>query len=253
MDQEVAPEDLLKLLLEVADDAEKPSTCKALADVNIFKLNENEKSCEEKQLNDKSSVIHSNEVDSSDDEDNKYFENQKYNSCGKDIKLLLKTQESTTPDPTIRNERASSWKSGSKKPGITPKATTKAVDVYTDPYFGIRIINPLVSSSVLQERMEGREAVPLAKLKQFTSTTVEGKNWVVAGVIVSKLAKTSQKGSQFCIWILSDLHNDLKTVSVFLFGSAFKQFWKTSVGVVVGVLNPSILEKKAGSKDEVIQ
>ncbi|KAJ8942710.1 hypothetical protein NQ318_017009 [Aromia moschata] len=44
-----------------------------------------------------------------------------------------------------------------------------------------------------------------------------------------------------------------KTATIEKFKSdvnAFKQLWKTAVGTVVGVLNPNVLDKKDGSKDE---
>lgn len=87
--------------------------------------------------------------------------------------------------------------------------------------------------------------------QRFLGKEKNEQDWVVAGVIVSKVIRTSSGGNQFCVWTLSDLQRELKTVALFLFGDAFKQCWKNSAGTVVGVLNPSVFETKAAGKDEV--
>lgn len=203
-----------------------------------------------------SSQIHKGDTDSSDDEDNKYYEESKYNECGRQIKQLLKTDpvhfSSSSPAP---GSSKINWKSKTllKSNNTTPTLLTKETsDIYTDPIFGLRISNPIVSSAVLKERMTDREPVPFWRIKKFIAADTTNKNWVVAGVIVSKTAmKTSQNGNQFVIWSMSDLKDDIKTISMFLFKSACKELWKTSTGTVVGILNPSILDKRDGSKDEV--
>lgn len=64
-------------------------------------------------------------------------------------------------------------------------------------------------------------------------------------MIVNKgTAQTSNAGSQYVIWRLSDLKGDMKTVSLFLFKSAFKELWKTAVGMIIAVLNPSVFSRK---------
>lgn len=250
---EQAEEDLLADLLAVAE--EELSNCNAtnkLVDVDLFSKQSDDGPTAQAAPT-KHSLVHAGETDSSDDEQNKYYENQKYNQYGKDVKFLLGSSAttSTTQSPT---RRLSTWKSTTtpaktvqpQKPPLAEKS-----DVYTDPVFGIRIIKPLISSTVLQERMVGRQAVPMSNIKKFVAKEKIEVDWVVAGVIVHKLIKTASSGKQYCIWTLCDLHTDLKTVGLFLFGSAYKEFWKSSVGTVVGVLNPTVFENKAGSKDEV--
>ncbi|GJQ84239.1 Mcm10 [Trypoxylus dichotomus] len=201
---------------------------------------------------DNESVIHTGLSDSSDDEDNKYFEEAKYNEYGKTIKKLL---NNSSDEPAAKTTGAS-WKlkakPGAEKQLSLPETkSTTSKDVFVDPFFGIRIINPLISSVVIQERMVGRESVSMAKLKWYIQKLTPEKDWVIAGVIVQKsAAKTSQKGNQFSIWSLSDLHVNLKTASVFLFGKAHQHLWKTAVGTVVAILNANVLDKKDGSKDE---
>lgn len=248
---EHAEEDLLADLLAVAE--EELSNCKEtnkLVDVDLFSKQSDDPTAQAAPP--KNSLVHEGETDSSDDEQNKYYENQKYNQYGKDVKFLLESPATTSR--TQSPARLSTWKSTTTpaktlQPQKTP--LTEKSDVYTDPVFGIRIIKPLISSTVLQERMVGRQAVPMSTIKKFVTKEKIEVDWVVAGVIVHKLIKTASSGKQYCIWTLCDLHTDLKTVGLFLFGSAYKEFWKSSVGTVVGVLNPTVFENKAGSKDEV--
>jgi len=198
-------------------------------------------------------LIHTGETDSSDDESNKYFENNKYNDCGKSIKQMI-TTSTFTNNIDIKNQSIWTHKNKDKQLStvVNTNINTASTDLYTDPFFGIRIVKPLISGALLKERMVGRQTVSFAKLKNHIEKLAPEKDWVIAGVIIFKSdPKVSQKGNQFSFWQLSDLQGDLKTVSLFLFGNAYKQLWKTVQGTVVGILNPSILEKKSTSKDEV--
>ena len=51
------------------------------------------------------------------------------------------------------------------------------------------------------------------------------------------------QGKSFCIWKLSDLQDCDKTVSFFLFGNVYKEHWKNELGTVIGLLNPSMMDK----------
>lgn len=249
-------DDLLTELLSIAtkelDSLNKKSN--PIREADIFKQETN---LIAKQVNGNNfnSVVHKGDTDSSEDEENRANE-KKYNKFGSEINHLLQS----TPR-SIYKQQESSWKTkASLTPTKTPVFTfsevsnqsSKTQDVFTDPIFGLRIVNPLISSATLKERMVGREAVPFAKLNRFLLMCDKDKDWVIAGIIANKSAvKTSQKGSQYCIWTLTDLKNDIKTVSLFLFSKAYKELWKTIVGTVVGVLNPNVLDKRDGSKDEV--
>ncbi|CAH0549856.1 unnamed protein product [Brassicogethes aeneus] len=155
---------------------------------------------------------------------------------------------------TVKPNTSSSWLS---KPNNTLKLTkiepkTPAGYVYTDHVFGLRITNPLISSQVLKERMIGRKAIPFLKLKNFVQSQVTNKDWVIGGVLVTKFpVKTFQKGKQYSMWKLSDLKSNIKTITLFLFGSAHSAFWKTTTGTVLSVLNPNVMESKSDFKDEV--
>lgn len=53
--------------------------------------------------------------------------------------------------------------------------------------------------------------------------------------------RDTKKGDKYSVWKLSDLSGQSAVVSVFLFGQAYQEHWKTSLGYIVALLNPSIL------------
>ncbi|XP_032665689.1 protein MCM10 homolog [Odontomachus brunneus] len=216
---------------------------------------------EDKPTNEKViSEIYDDKLDSSDDEDKRYFEEQKYSNYGRNIKQLLKGHSVAKLEQPIKlsqnndkiftnsnNNKTFNFNNAiksNKNDILVPK------DVYSDPFFGIRIVSPLVSSSELKERMEGKIAVTISRVKNHIISDNVHNDWVIAGVLINKSdTKTSQKGTSYCIWKISDLSDDLKTVTVFLFSNAYKQLWKTITGSVISILNPNVLE----SKDNVDQ
>jgi len=67
-------------------------------------------------------------------------------------------------------------------------------DPAADPVFGLCMINPLLSSQTIQDRMIGKIPVPVSQVKNHLKSA-DNSDWVVAGVLVNKsLPKTSQKG-----------------------------------------------------------
>ncbi|KAF4530260.1 hypothetical protein B566_EDAN007301 [Ephemera danica] len=209
-----------------------------------------------------SSLIHSGDTDSSDDEDNKYGTN--FNTFGKEIKKMLDIKEKLIADKNILTDNKTQYNSTASsqcnvlkpKVPVQPKAKepTKsgAQDCYSEPISGIRVINPLISYQTMGQRMIGRKFVGISRLKDEIERQQLNEDWITIGVIVSSSpVKTSQKkkcvnmaGSKYIIWKMSDLKGDLKTISLFLFSGAYKAFWKTTTSVVVGVLNPNIMDKR---------
>lgn len=176
---------------------------------------------------------------------------------GRDVDRSLRSQPSAGPSRGIQatpHEFPVYQKPGPRVAAAAAAAAVKPVPfqtevgVYTDPVFGLRFVHPLISSTALQERMVGRTPVSLAALPTHIAHGDKSKDWAVAGCIVQKgNIMTSKKGSQYCIWKLSDLRPDMKQVSVFLFKSACKDLWKTAQGMVVAILNPGIMDNdKAG-------
>lgn len=225
------------------------------------------------------SAVHSGDTDSSDDEETRNFLARKYDEYGRGIHAILKQKEdekidsqvSSFIDRTLKKAEQEAAKVptkrvGAPKPAELPKNDVRPfpgamkVDplpaskntipdvfkksVYTDPVFGMRIIHPLVSSAILQERMEGRKPVSMSRIKQHVEHGNLKDDWAIAGVILSKSpTKTTAKGGQFSIWKLSDLHGEIKMISLFLFSQAYKDLWKTAEGMVVCILNPSVLDR----------
>lgn len=212
-----------------------------------------------------------NENDSSDDEDKRYCHLSKYSEGGREIRNILKKEEferkdkiitrevlqeskksldfNNSTNSTLRDNSQSSSVSTNKSkfhinlPAVSTKSSTS--DVYSDPIFGLRIVKPLISSTELKERMLGRTPVTISKVKSHLATANLQDDWVIAGVVISKSPiLKSQKGSQYCIWKISDLSLDMNVVSLFLFSGAYKALWKTETATIIGVLNPNVLENK---------
>ncbi|XP_055309526.1 protein MCM10 homolog [Sitodiplosis mosellana] len=198
--------------------------------------------------------------DSSDEEDLQNFFERKYNEYGRDINHLLKRKDADHVDAVIGNEVSKNLRLSDIKFGLS--ASQKSVDmpvsvatckttadrsenVYIDPIFGLRLVQPLISSTALRERMLGRTNVEIRSLQHHLQNSDLSKDWCISGVIVSKgPVQKSNAGSHYIIWRLSDLKGDMKTVSLFLFKSAYKELWKTGLGMIVAVLNPSVFSRK---------
>ncbi|XP_076286297.1 minichromosome maintenance 10 homolog [Lasioglossum baleicum] len=203
------------------------------------------------------SEVYDNNLDSSDEEDRRYFEEQKYSSYGRDIKSLLKKDATKkTENKTAAREissRSFDFRAVKQTTNVNgtidnSNSTNNSItfkDVYSDPCFGLRIVTPTISSAELKSRMTDKTAVTVSRIKFYVNTGKTDTDWVIAGVLVNKSpTKTSQKGSAYSIWKISDLSENINTVCVFMFSNAYKSFWKTTVGTVVGILNPNILESK---------
>ncbi|ALC40113.1 Mcm10 [Drosophila busckii] len=236
------------------------------------------------------SKLNEPELDSSDDEEVKNFLERKYNEYGSDINKNLKQQQESAHESKVAREVeqslrtttklftsteqpealrlknphnaikrqsliSNSFKKAPPAAAATAKPTTtlqqnSLTAIYTDPVFGLRLINPLICSSMLQERMNGRNAVPFSGLAFHIERGDLAKDWVIAGALVSKQpVKTTKKGDPYSTWRLSDLRGEVKTASLFLFKEAHKALWKTAEGMCLAVLNPTIFEKRAGSSD----
>lgn len=195
------------------------------------------------------SQIHAGDTDSSDDEAAKNSFSQKYNDFGRGVQGVLKKNDEEkryNQISTFDGEKNKNFPPSNsfldKRPAAPSTSAIKPFSsAYVDPVFGLKIIQPLISNSVLSERMSGRVAVTMLKVRDHTECGDLSKDWVIAGVIISKSpVKTTQKGDQFMIWKLSDLKGDIKTISLFLFRNAYKELWKISQGMIVAVLNPKV-------------
>lgn len=252
------------------DDKKVASVC----EVDIFQPSSSnvevkEKADESKPA--KNSAIHNGDTDSSDDEEQRNYTERKYSNYGSEVKKILDHQEHEQRDKRLDFEtrlRQTNMDVKISKNNFKTKKTNEQVnkntfcapetkknkevaDIYTDPVFGIRITKPLISSSALLDRMQGREAINMLRMKRHVENEDLTKDWVIGGVIVRKSApKKSAKGNQFLIWTLCDLKDDFKTVSMFLFRKAYSDLWKTPEGTVVAVLNPNVLDRSQNSAEQ---
>lgn len=218
-------------------------------------------------------------MDSSDEEDLQNFLEQKYHEYGRGINTMLKQKSNERHDSIIDRDITNDLKQKSSipsaaaapavhsrlapvRPSSSPAATAapiaykpkpiENINIYTDPVFGLRIVQPLVSSEMLKDRMVGRTPVDTCNLEYHTTASDLTQDWCMGGVMISKSnVQTSAKGAQYIIWKLSDLKGDIKTVSLFLFKSAYKDLWKTSQGTAVAVLNPSVFSRKDGKSGDI--
>lgn len=259
--------DMLNDLLNEEDESEPKKPENSLKELNFNFLDSISNSTEETKKTTKS--IYNENLDSSDDEDKRYFELSKYSEGGREIKDILKKEEFEKKDKLITREvlqeSKKSFDINSLSPNISQSSNINTAnksrlhidlsavstkvpeksDVYSDPIFGLRIVKPLVSSTELKERMLGRTPVTVSKVKSHLATANLQEDWVIAGVVINKSPiLKSQKGSNYCIWKISDLSFDMNIVSLFLFSGAYKNLWKTETGVVIGILNPNVLENK---------
>ena len=121
----------------------------------------------------------------------------------------------------------------------------------TEAYSKIRIVNPLVSHSLMKMRMEGRKMISIPRIHIKMKTQEVQGDWVTIGVIVGKTnPKTSSAGNPYSIWKLNDLEDLENSVSFFLFGEKHKQLWKTDMGTVIGVLNPGMMDAMEKNSSE---
>nr|XP_037281679.1 protein MCM10 homolog [Rhipicephalus microplus] len=185
------------------------------------------------------SVVHSGDTDSSDDE-KRYPTEVGLSKMGKSIKRNLEERKSSG---FSSRPPADTWKDNKRKATLLPDGLDG--NGVRDPYSGIRIIRPLVESTVMEARMTGRKMVKMSMVPSFVQQKKIEVDWVTMGVLVNKSPpKTSKNGKPFSIWKLTDLQDCENLVCIFLFGDVHEKHWKTSIGSVVGFLNPSVMPNK---------
>ncbi|XP_063407676.1 protein MCM10 homolog isoform X2 [Mytilus trossulus] len=166
------------------------------------------------------------------------------NVTSEEVEAMRKKAQKTTWKPKGLPTNSSTSPTGNQK-------STKENDdpSLLDPFSGIRIVNPKISSLEMKSRMRDRKLVKISKIDRRVS---EHDNWVTIGVIVSKTdPRQSATGKTYCIWKLSDLQDCDKSISFFLFGEVYKQHWKNEVTAVVGILNPNLMDKAEKAQNDM--
>ncbi|XP_072419142.1 protein MCM10 homolog [Chiloscyllium punctatum] len=134
-----------------------------------------------------------------------------------------------------------------EKPG-TSKSTNS--DIAVDKFSGLRLRNPIVSSTEMERKMHGRNLIRVSQLRSKLEK-LEDTDWVTFAVIIKKItSQSSNNGKTFSIWHLSDLRSSNLNLCLFLFGNVHKEHWKTEKGTVIGLLNANPMKSRDGS-DEV--
>lgn len=118
-------------------------------------------------------------------------------------------------------------------------------ETVTDPYCSIRIINPRISMEEFKRKMDGRRLIKICRLLSNSGAAdLQKDNWVTMGVVVHKSdPRQAASGNTYCIWRLCDLQNCDKIITFFLFGNVYKEHWKNDIGIVIALLNPSVMDK----------
>ncbi|XP_042191798.1 protein MCM10 homolog isoform X2 [Callorhinchus milii] len=124
-------------------------------------------------------------------------------------------------------------------------------DIAVDRFSGLRIRNPLVSSTEMERKMQSRKMIRLSQLRSKLATeNLEATDWVTFGVVCKKTTpQSSSNGKTFSIWRLTDLCSSSLNLSLFLFGNVHKEHWKTETGTVIGLLNANPMKPKEGSEE----
>lgn len=82
------------------------------------------------------------------------------------------------------------------------------------------------TSSLLAEKIQGCEAVPLVRLESQDAGRASN-DWVVTGVMIQKSClKLPLTGMLYYLWKLSYLKEKLETSSLFIFGAQTSETWK---------------------------
>ncbi|ERM98510.1 protein MCM10 homolog [Amborella trichopoda] len=129
-----------------------------------------------------------------------------------------------------------------KKVDSNPKQ--QSVDV--EKFSGLRVKSLLLSATYLIDRFSDMRFIRLSAIR----TCLMGDNisgcWATAGVLTEKgNPKLSSTGSNFCVWKLGCL--DEQSVPVFLFGDAYINNSKESVGSIFALFNCNIRKDPKGS------
>ena len=89
---------------------------------------------------------------------------------------------------------------------------------------GLRIKNPVVSSSQLMNLMESSACIRIDQIRQRVIQDTVPKRWCTIAVVgeVSSTRTSEATGSQYGIWKLTDLNESM--IHLYVFGSAYQDF-----------------------------
>ncbi|KFK37066.1 hypothetical protein AALP_AA4G208400 [Arabis alpina] len=124
-----------------------------------------------------------------------------------------------------------------------PSKASNLTDI--DKFSGLRIRNQLLSPAEISERFSDIRFVRLPTIKNLLMGDKLTGCWATVGVLTDKgQPKTSSIGQPYCIWKIGCLNDN--TVSLFLFGDAYKKNQTEKAATVFGLFNCSIRKDKMG-------
>ncbi|KRZ15401.1 EGF-like domain-containing protein, partial [Trichinella zimbabwensis] len=199
-----------------------------------------------------SSVIHSGDTSSSEDEAKRDPEadgNNWLSDEGRLIKYQLTEMESYQMNHP--KSKADNYK---YQPSSSSASRISSNSSVFDRFFRIKIKNPKMSLATFTHIIGSRPKFQLAAINN--SKRIDWSNWVTMAVIVEKTdQRRSSQGNLYMIWKLCDLIDCQRIVSAFLFGSCLKDHWKLPVGTVVALFNASLFKSDTSvqAKDNALK
>ncbi|KAA8535988.1 hypothetical protein F0562_028466 [Nyssa sinensis] len=122
----------------------------------------------------------------------------------------------------------------------------KSNDTEVEKFSGLRIRNQLVSPTELSSRFSDIRFVRLPAIKNLLVGDTLSGCWATVGVLTEKgIPKMSSTGKNFCIWKIGSL--DEKTISLFLFGDAYKKNCNEAAGTVFALFNCGVRKDTLGA------
>eukprot|EP01135_Chromosphaera_perkinsii_P010374 Nk52_evm46s2118 gene=Nk52_evmTU46s2118 len=110
----------------------------------------------------------------------------------------------------------------------------------SEGFSGLKIKNRKVSSARMSTMMANRTNLSLDKVGRRSIGDKE--EFVVIGVLVSRIVKATKNNDPFTLWRISNLGDT--TLSVNLFSAAHKEWTHESIGSILAFLNPNVSEFK---------
>ncbi|CAH8262941.1 unnamed protein product [Arabidopsis lyrata] len=126
-----------------------------------------------------------------------------------------------------------------------PKGSNNSNANDLDKFSGLRIRNQLLSPAEISDLFSDIRFVRLPTIKNLLMGDKLSGCWATMGVLTEKgQPKTSSIGQPYGIWKIGSLNEN--TVSLFLFGDAYKKNETEKAGTVFGLLNCSVRKDKGG-------
>ncbi|KAL9244853.1 hypothetical protein vseg_018574 [Gypsophila vaccaria] len=119
-------------------------------------------------------------------------------------------------------------------------------DPDVEKFSGLRIRNQVLSSMELSNRFSDIRFVRLSAIKNLIKGDTLSGCWATIGVLTEKGSpKMSSTGKSYCIWKIGCL--DGQSISVFVFGDAYKMHSKEAASTVFALFNASVRKDTSGS------